>query len=269
MKLFKKLGKLFGGELDMNGWFKQMEAEHGPVNTIEPGKPIPMVFGGDKGNCHCAKSGKTCNGGVDKSKPCGMRREVVAGQLRFELEQARDKSNEARAVPREVSQQYMDGFTAAVTIAKNNDLDGSVAMAMIFQRRVLTVVPEADNLPGLTFFSADGKPVTTESYLAAQAKSDRHLAHYTERAVAHGWAEEKDGAAIEFLLAEAYRTGHSDAINREGRVLVTPHLIAEAENAIRVLAERQPDNDMGDWWAKHYSKLANTFKNMLAKSEQS
>lgn len=123
--------------------------------------------------------------------------------------------------------------------------------------------------PQLLFYNSAGQNVDMETYLAEQCNLDKFRAHYTDMATRHGWKKEDGEGAVEFLIREAYTTGHHDAIHREGRVRISGALLAEAAQAIEVLADSQPDSESGAWWKGHYGSLAGQFRKMLAKANKS
>jgi len=102
-----------------------------------------------------------------------------------------------------------------------------------------------------------------------QTKIDRFRAHYTDMATRQGWDKNNGEGPVDFLMRQAYTTGHADAITRDGRVLVNAQLLSEAADAIQTLAERQSDSEAGEWWTKHYGTIAGEFRRMLAKAHKS
>lgn len=123
--------------------------------------------------------------------------------------------------------------------------------------------------PTARFFNNAGQEVSLEAYLEEQSKIDRFRTHYTDMAARHGWNKDDGEGPVDFLLRQAYSTGHADAIAREGRVLVNAQLLSEAADAIQLLAERQSDTESGEWWTKHYGTIAGEFRRMLAKAHKS
>ena len=132
----------------------------------------------------------------------------------------------------------------------------------------ITLNDAALNGARLKFYNGDGKEVDIEGYLAEQSKIDRFRTHYTDMATRQGWDKDAGEGAVEFLMRKAYSTGHEDAINREGRVLINAPLLSEAATAIQVLAEGQPDTEVGDYWSEHYGSLADQFRRMLDKASR-